>query len=276
MLLIMDEPTSSLSDNEIQLLFKYIRKLKDKGCTIIYISHKLEEVLEISDVVTIMRDGKHVMFTNISEITKDEMIYYMVNREFTDVFPELTSVPGKVILKVEGISRENVVTDCSFYARKGEILGITGLMGAGRTELMRILFGIDKPDSGKVFINDKEVKIKSPASALKYGIGFITEDRRKTGIIPLMSVSDNATLPSLNRLSKLRIFLQNKLERSMTEEYIDKLKIKTPSIYQPIKYLSGGNQQKVILAKWLLRGVDILIMDEPTRGIDVNAKRVDL
>ena len=274
-LLIMDEPTSSLSPAEIKLLFDYMRELKKSGCTIIYISHKLDEILEITDSVTVMRDGMYIDTLPTSECTQDKLIALMVNRNFSDMYPSVVPLPKDApgVLRVEHVSRGNVVRDCSFGLHKGEILGFAGLMGAGRTELMRILFGVDRCDAGKIYIKDRQVDIHSPASAMKAGIGFVTEDRRRTGFIPRMSICDNITLANLKRMASGGVFTHPAREIKIAEDYRDKFAIKTPHIYQPVMNLSGGNQQKVILSKWLLTGADILILDEPTRGIDVNAKR---
>ena len=274
-LLIMDEPTSSLSSAEIKLLFDYMRELKKNGCTIIYISHKLDEILEITDSVTVMRDGKHVITCPTSEVTQDSLISLMVNRNFDDVYPEIKPVPedSPEVFRVENMGREGVVKPSSFSLRKGEVLGFTGLMGAGRTELMRLLFGVDKPTSGEMYVDGKKVHINSPATAMKAGLGFVTEDRRKTGFVPRMSVRDNITLPSLSKLAKGGVFTRQGEENRLALEYKDRFSIKTPHIFQAVMNLSGGNQQKVILSKWLLEGAKILILDEPTRGIDVNAKR---
>jgi ABC-type sugar transport system ATPase subunit len=272
-LLIMDEPTSSLSTKEINILFEYIRKLQKNNCTIIYISHKLDEVLAITNTVTIMRDGGHVATVPTSECTESKLIQLMVNREFSDVFPEVTTAPGEEVFRVENINRGDVVRDCSFVLHRGEVLGISGLVGAGRTELMRIIFGVDKGMSGKIFVFNKEVRINRPKKAIANRIGFVTEDRRISGFIPLMSIRDNITLVDLKKFSKWGIFTMQSRENKIANQYRERFAIKTPDIFFPIMDLSGGNQQKVILSKWLLEGIDILILDEPTRGIDVNAKR---
>ncbi len=274
-LLIMDEPTSSLSSHEISLLFNYIKKLKEKGCTILYISHKLDEILEISDTVTVLRDGKHVATLPTADCTQEKLIFLMVNRNFSEIFPEVSPLPAnsREILRVNVVTRGKTVNNCSFYLRSGEVFGFTGLIGAGRTELMRILFGVDKKDAGEIFVNGKKVSIHSPKEAMKVGMGFVTEDRRKSGFIPMMSVRDNITLPSLRKLATAKVFTHPKKEGKIVEKYIKRFSIKTPSVFQYVMNLSGGNQQKVILSKWMLADVKILIMDEPTRGIDVNSKR---
>ena len=274
-LLIMDEPTSSLSNNEIDLLFDYMKSLKKHGCTIIYISHKLDEILKITDNVTVMRDGMYVDTLETSRCTQEQLITLMVNTNFTNIYPEIQPVApdSPEVLRVENLQRQGVVKPCSFTLRKGEILGFAGLMGAGRTELMRLLFGVDKATGGIVYVNGKKVEIHSPAMAMKNGLGLVTEDRRKTGFVPRMTVRDNITLPSLDALAKYRIFTQQGEENRLAELYRDRFQIKTPSIFQAVMNLSGGNQQKVILSKWLLEGAEILILDEPTRGIDVKAKR---
>lgn len=274
-LLIMDEPTSSLSNNEIELLFDYMRLLKAHGCTIIYISHKLDEVLSISDCVTVMRDGLYVTTKPTDQCTQEELITLMVNTNFTDIFPNIEPLPedSPEVLRVENLERKGVVKPCSFSLKKGEILGFAGLMGAGRTELMRLIFGVDRATGGNIYVDGQKVDIHSPAMAMKRGLGLVTEDRRKTGFVPRMTVRDNITLPSLSALTKYRIFTQQNKENQLADEYRERFAIKTPSIFQAVMNLSGGNQQKVILSKWLLEGARILILDEPTRGIDVKAKR---
>ncbi|OGU59999.1 MAG: D-xylose ABC transporter ATP-binding protein [Ignavibacteria bacterium RBG_13_36_8] len=270
-ILIMDEPTSALTETEIKQLFSTIRRLKEKGVSIIYISHRLEELFEIGDRVTVLRDGKKIGTRNIAETNKNELILLMVNREVKEQFPKQKAQIGDEILRVEGLTRKGTLKNINFSLHQGEILGISGLLGSGRTELARALFGADKIDSGKIFIKGVIQKIDSPRDAINIGIGFLTEDRKSQGLILVLSLKENISMPSLNRFSKFGI-VNSKLEEEATKSFVDKLQIKTPGINQKVIYLSGGNQQKVVLAKWLCRNADILIFDEPTRGIDVGSK----
>lgn len=270
--IIMDEPTSSLSKNEIDILFKYIYRLKNNGCTIIYISHKLDEIMNIADTVTVLRDGIHIKTLPKSEITIDLMIKMMANRQMNEKFPLRNVKPGEVILEVSNIYKEGLVKEASFNLRLGEILGFTGLMGCGRTELMETIFGVHGKYSGEVLIKGKKVNIKCVHDAVNAGFGFVTEDRKRTGIVGQMSVGNNITLVNLNYMLKLKLFTNKIKEEEACIEYKNKLKIKTPTFRKPIRELSGGNQQKVIISKWMLKQPMILIMDEPTRGIDVGSK----
>lgn len=270
-ILIMDEPTSALSENEINELFTTIRKLKEKGVSIVYISHRMAELFEIGDQVTILRDGKYIGTHKISDITRDELIRMMVDRELKEQFPKQKALIGEEILRVEGLNRNGVLKDISFSLRKGEVLGIAGLMGSGRTELARALFGVDKIDSGKIYIKNQLQSIKSPRSAINLGIGFLTEDRKTQGLILILSVKENICLPSVERFSKMGI-VQIKQEAQAANKYFKALRIKTPSLNQKVLFLSGGNQQKVVLSKWLCCEADVFIFDEPTRGIDVGSK----
>lgn len=273
-IIIMDEPTSSLTETEVEHLFKIIRELKAKGVSIIYISHKMEEILRISDEVTIMRDGALVGTWNANELTTDLIIKRMVGRDLTNRFPERENVPGEIILKVEGLTSpfSKCFKNISFELRKGEILGIGGLVGAQRTELVEAIFGLRSVESGKIFINDELVKINSAIDAKKYKIALLTEERRVTGIFPLLSVLENTVIANIDRyVTKFKILDEEKRKED-TKKSIELLNVKTPSIKTLIKNLSGGNQQKVLVARWLLTEPDILILDEPTRGIDVGAK----
>ncbi|MDK2801344.1 MAG: methyl-galactoside transport system ATP-binding protein [Clostridiales bacterium] len=272
--IIMDEPTSSLTENEVEHLFKIIHALKNRGVAIIYISHKMEEILKISDEVTIMRDGKKIGTWPASELTTDMIISRMVGRDLTNRFPERSNKPGEVVLKVEGLTSPFAKSfhDVSFELRKGEILGVGGLVGAQRTELVEALFGLRSIQSGKIFINGREVKIKSPIDAIKHKIALLTEERRVTGIFPVLSVLDNTVIANLGRYIKPYLLLDEKKKKKDAGRSIEKLRVKTPSFKTLIKDLSGGNQQKVLLARWLLTEPEILILDEPTRGIDVGAK----
>lgn len=272
--IIMDEPTSSLTENEVEHLFAIIHKLKSKGVAIIYISHKMEEILKISDEVTIMRDGRRIGTWPASELTTDMIISKMVGRELTNRFPERRNIPGEVLLKVEKLTSPNPRSfkDVSFELRRGEILGIGGLVGAQRTELVEAIFGLRAVQSGQIYINGKEVKIKSPIDAKNHRIALLTEERRATGIIPVLSVLENTLIANLKNYVKPYFLLDEKKRREDGEKIIERLKVKTPSSNTLIKDLSGGNQQKVLIARWLLTEPEILILDEPTRGIDVGAK----
>ncbi|SKA91273.1 methyl-galactoside transport system ATP-binding protein [Caloramator quimbayensis] len=272
--IIMDEPTSSLTEDEVDHLFTIIRDLKNRGVSIIYITHKIDEVLKIADEVTIMRDGKKMGTWVASELTRDLIISKMVGRELTNMFPPKSNVPGEVVLRVENLTSPfpKSFKNVSFELRKGEILGIGGLVGAQRTELVEAIFGLRSIESGKIFIKDKEVNIKSPTYAKNHRIALLTEERRATGIFPMLSVLENTVIANIKAYRKPSLLLDNKKIRKDVERSIEMLKIKTPSYKTLIKNLSGGNQQKVLIARWLLTTPDILILDEPTRGIDVGAK----
>lgn len=271
--IIMDEPTSSLTENEVEHLFKIIRQLKSRGVSIIYISHKIEEILQISDDVTVMRDGRRIGTWRATELTTDMIISRMVGRDLTNRFPERSNTPGDVVLKVENITSPFTKSfkNISFDLRRGEILGIGGLVGAQRTELVEALFGLRSIGSGSIKINEKEVKIKSSIEAKKHKIALLTEERRVTGIFPVLSVLENTVVANQAKYTRYGIVDQRR-RKSDTVKSIDMLKIKTPGYKSLIKDLSGGNQQKVLLARWLLTTPEILILDEPTRGIDVGAK----
>lgn len=272
--IVMDEPTSSLTGNEVEHLFKIIRDLKRRGVAIIYISHKMEEILEISDDVTIMRDGKYMGTWPAQELTTDLIISRMVGRDLTHRFPERSNVPGDVILRVEDLTSPHPKSfkEVSFELKKGEVLGIGGLVGAQRTELMEALFGLRTLTSGRMYVNGEEVKIKSPIDAKKYKMALLTEERRVTGIFPVLSVLENTAIAKMARYETSYFMLDEQRRRSDALASIEKLRVKTPSIGTLIKNLSGGNQQKVLFGRWLLTEPDILLLDEPTRGIDVGAK----
>ncbi len=271
---ILDEPTSSLSDKEVEALFRIMNDLRDKGVAMVYISHKMDEIKRIADDITIMRDGQYVGTWPASEMTTDDIIRNMVGRELTNVYPERNVEIGDVVLEVEHLSsiHERSFQDVSFNLRKGEILGFGGLVGAQRTEMMEGIFGIRNLSGGTIKVNGKEVKIKSPADAMNSGIGMITEDRRGNGIFGCLSIKDNVGVAVYNKYLKAGFVLDHPSMNKVVNDSIDKLRIKTPSMKEHIEHLSGGNQQKVIIARWLANDPEILIMDEPTRGIDVGAK----
>lgn len=272
--IIMDEPTSSLTENEVASLFEIIKHLRDQGVAIIYISHKIEEILAISDEVSIMRDGRHIGTWPSKELNTDQIIKYMVDRDLSHRFPPKVNQPGAVIMEVCNLTSamERSFKDISFTLRRGEILGIGGLVGAQRTELVESIFGLRPVESGKILINKREVKIKNSRQAKIKKIALVTEERRATGIIPMRSIKDNMLLANISHYIGPIGLINEKKGDSDTTEKINALNIKTPSARTLIRDLSGGNQQKVLFARWLLTEPDILLLDEPTRGIDVGAK----
>lgn len=271
--IVFDEPSAALTEAEIEELFKIIRDLRQKNLGIVYISHRMDEIKVITDRVTVMRDGCYVGTLITKDSTKDDIIKMMVGRVIYED-PKTKSNVGAdapVVLKVEHLNAGKMVKDVSFELRKGEILGFSGLMGAGRTETARALFGADPKESGDIYVNGEKVEIKNPMDAVKHGIGYLSEDRKRYGIVVQKSVAENTTMATLDEYIK-KIFINKKKEQNVAQKYIDRLKTKTPGVDQLIVNLSGGNQQKVVIAKWLVRNCDILIFDEPTRGIDVGAK----
>lgn len=272
-LIIFDEPTAALTETEIAELFKIIRDLRKKGLGIVYISHRMDEIKMITDRVTVMRDGEYVGTLITEDSTKDDIINMMVGRVIYEDPKEKSNVApnAPVVLKVEHLNAGKMVRDVSFELKRGEILGFSGLMGAGRTETARALFGADKKDSGDVYINGKKVDINSPQDAVKAGIGYLSEDRKRYGVVLAKTVAENSTMASLENFMT-GMFINTKKEKEVSEEYAKKLKTKTPTVETEVINLSGGNQQKVVIAKWLIRDCEILIFDEPTRGIDVGAK----
>lgn len=270
-LIVMDEPTDALTDKETESLFKVIRELTSEGKSIIYISHRLKEIPAICDDITILRDGKFIAEAEVKDIDENYIIEKMVGRTLKEQFPNVTVTPGDEVLKVENLCGK-YVKNASFTLKKGEILGIAGLMGAGRSELVKTIYGYYKKSSGKIFIEGQEVSITSPESGVNHGIAYVSEDRKGDGLVLGLSVKENMTLSSLKFFSG-RLGLNKSAENKSVDEYIEKFGVKTPSPNQIIKNLSGGNQQKVAIAKALLTNPKILILDEPTRGVDVGAKR---
>ena len=272
--LILDEPTSSLTANEVESLFRIMRELKALGVALVYISHKMDEIKVIADEVTIMRDGQYVGTWEAKELTTDFIITKMVGRELTNLYPPRSNTPGEVIYKVEDFTSINPKSfrHCSFEVRKGEILGVAGLVGAQRTELMEGLFGLRNHSAGTITYKGKELHVKQPKDAINNGIAMLTEDRRATGILGVLSVADNISVASLNQYLKFGFMLDDSKIEKLVQENKEKMSIKTPSSKTQIQSLSGGNQQKVLIARWLANDPDVLILDEPTRGIDVGAK----
>jgi ribose transport system ATP-binding protein len=271
--IIFDEPSAALTEAEIDELFKIIRDLREQNLGIVYISHRMDEIKVITDRVTVMRDGTYVGTLITKDCTKDDIINMMVGRVIYEDPKTQSAVPedAPVVLKVEHLNAGRMVQDVSFELRKGEILGFSGLMGAGRTETARAIFGADPKESGDIYINGKQVTINSPQDAVKNGIGYLSEDRKRFGIVVQKTIAENSTMACLQNYMK-GIFINKKAEKQIAEKYVEELATKTPSVDQLVVDLSGGNQQKVVIAKWLINDCDILIFDEPTRGIDVGAK----
>ena len=271
--IIFDEPSAALTETEIEELFKIIRDLRKQQLGIVYISHRMDEIKVITDRVTVMRDGGYVGTLITKECTKDDIINMMVGRVIYEDPKTESAVPkdAPVVLKVEKLNAGRMVQDVSFELRKGEVLGFSGLMGAGRTETARAIFGADPKTGGDIYINGQKVEINSPQDAVKYGIGYLSEDRKRFGIVVQKSVAENSTMAALENFVK-GLFIDKKKENKIAQDYVESLATKTPGVDQLVVNLSGGNQQKVVIAKWLIRNCDILIFDEPTRGIDVGAK----
>lgn len=271
-LIIMDEPTSSLSEKEVKQLLQTVLTLKEQGISVIFVSHKLEEIFQVCDRVTVMRDGEHVSTTPVPEMTKDRLISDMVGRSLENLFPKQVAAKTSEYLRVEHLTEPGVLQDVSFSAYGGEVLGIAGLVGAGRSETLRAIFGVDSFSAGEIYIHGKKVEIRSPKDAIKHKIAFLTEDRKGQGLILSESINNNIHLVTLNRDRIAKLFIHFKQQFAISEKLSSSLKIKSSSIFTATGTLSGGNQQKVVIAKWLNTDADIYFFDEPTRGIDVGAK----
>ncbi|GAB4014865.1 sugar ABC transporter ATP-binding protein [Spirosoma koreense] len=269
--IIMDEPTSALSHREVEVLFALIHDLKKKGVAIIYISHKMEEISQLADTVTVLRDGNFIGTYSAAALDSPSLINLMVGRDIETLFPERLSVAGKELLRVKNLTRQGAFVDISFSVHEGEILGIGGLMGAGRTELARAIFGLERPDAGAVYVRGQLVTIASPQEAIRHGIGYVSEDRKGWGFVPELSIQQNLTLASLPAHAT-GLFIDSRRERASAQKMIQELRIKTAGPDQQVTQLSGGNQQKVVIGKVLLASPSLIILDEPTRGIDVGAK----
>ncbi|WP_028522656.1 sugar ABC transporter ATP-binding protein [Runella limosa] len=269
--IIMDEPTSAISDKEVATLFKIIKDLKQQGVGILYISHKMDEIFQISDTITVLRDGQYIGTKPASELDQPTLISMMVGREITNLFPEIVPSKGEVVLSVKRLTRQGVFSDITFEVRKGEVLGLAGLMGAGRTEVARAIFGLDRYDNGEIQLNGQTIRIHSPAEAIALGIGYVSEDRKGLGFIPAMTIQDNITLSSLSQHAKAGWVMTDR-EASVATHMMQNLRIKATGAAQKVSHLSGGNQQKVVIAKVLQAAPDVVILDEPTRGIDIGAK----
>lgn len=271
-LLILDEPTSALTNNEIDKLFKLIKRLRDQNVSMIYISHRMEEIFALTNKITVMRDGKSVAVLDTNETNEKEVVSHMVGRDIGDFYPEMDADISNTKIELKNFSRKGYYEDINIHAKKGEVLGISGLMGAGRTEIMRSLFGLDPKDSGEVFIDGKKVEIKNPIDAIKNKIGFVTENRQEEGLVLDESIRENISVLNFDKFSK-NSFIDRKDENKLSDGLVDSFRVKTQSSETKVKDLSGGNQQKVVFAKWYAIGPEILILDEPTKGVDVGAKR---
>lgn len=269
---IMDEPSAALTERETATLFNMMNKMKARGVAIVYISHRMEEVFSECDTITVMRDGHTIITKPTAEFTMDEVVSAMVGRSIDEFYPERTTIPGDVVLSVDKLQPKGFKHSISFDLKKGEILGVAGLMGAGRTEIMRAIFGVDNNNGGTITVNGQQLKCKKPEDAIKAGIAFITENRKSEGLILDFSIGSNITLPNLGEICPSHVLKKSKLE-SFADTLSKKLGVKTQSIHEPASSLSGGNQQKVVIAKWVGKKPSIIIMDEPTRGIDIGAKR---
>lgn len=269
-ILIMDEPSAVLTDRELEVMFRIVKQLRDKGITIIYISHRLDEIFGLCSNVSVLRDGRHIDTIPVASVDRQGLINMMVGREMGQEYPKEVGNVGGTILEVKNLSR-GILQDISFEVKSGEVFGISGLVGAGRTELARAILGIDKPESGEVYVRGKKVHYRTFADAIRDGLGLIPEDRKLQGLVQIMSVKRNTTLVNMKRVLHAGV-ISSSLEEKLSKEYADKLHVVTPSMETEVQYLSGGNQQKVVIAKWLFQNSEILFLDEPTRGIDVGAK----
>lgn len=269
-ILIMDEPSAVLTDRELEVMFRIVKQLRDEGITIIYISHRLDEIFGLCSNVSVLRDGCHIDTIPVASIDRQGLINMMVGREMGQEYPKEVGNVGGTILEVKNLSR-GILQDISFEVKSGEVFGISGLVGAGRTELARAILGIDKPESGEVYVRGKKVHYRTFADAIRDGLGLIPEDRKLQGLVQIMSVKRNTTLVNMKRVLRAGV-ISSSLEEKLSKEYADKLHVVTPSMETEVQYLSGGNQQKVVIAKWLFQNSEILFLDEPTRGIDVGAK----
>ena len=269
-ILIMDEPSAVLTDRELEVMFRIVKQLRDKGITIIYISHRLDEIFGLCSNVSVLRDGCHIDTIPVASVDRQGLINMMVGREMGQEYPKEVGNVGGTILEVKNLSR-GILQDISFEVNSGEVFGISGLVGAGRTELARAILGIDKPESGEVYVRGKKVHYRTFADAIRDGLGLIPEDRKLQGLVQIMSVKRNTTLVNMKRVLRAGV-ISSSLEEKLSKEYADKLHVVTPSMETEVQYLSGGNQQKVVIAKWLFQNSEILFLDEPTRGIDVGAK----
>lgn len=271
-IIIMDEPTSSLTSVETLQLFGHIKALQQKGIAFIYISHKLEEIFELCDTITVLRDSHYIGTLPAREATQDKLVQMMVGREIGAMYPQLAPHGEEELLRVEHLTRNGVFEDVSFTVKKGEVLGFSGMMGAGRSEVMRALFGIDRYNAGEIYLNGRRLSIHSPSDAIRAGFGMVTEDRAGSGFVPELSISDNIVFPNADIFAP-HGFLKTGKIASLVSDVCGRIAVKAPSLHTKVINLSGGNQQKVVLAKWLIRSIKVLIMDEPTRGIDVGAKQ---
>ena len=269
--LVMDEPTASLSSHEVERLFTIIRQLRSRGVAILFVDHRMEEVFEIADRLSVLRDGRHVITALIWELTPADAIRHMVGRRLETLFPKEPATIGEVALEVRGLTRAGVFSDASFEVRRGEILGLAGLVGAGRTEIARVLFGIDKADAGEVLVAGKHVDIKSPRDAMRLGIVYVPEDRHEQGLVLDFSIAANVSLPIVQKLSRFLVVDRAQEER-LADEYSKQLQVRSTGVEQAASALSGGNQQKVVIAKWLATEPTVLLLDEPTQGVDIGAK----
>jgi len=269
--LVLDEPTAALSAHEVEELFAIVKQLRERGVAVLFVSHRLEEVFRIADRLTVFRDGKHIITAPVSGMNTEEIIKHMVGRELSNLFPKSEAVIEEVVLEVRHLTRPGVFADVGFQLRRGEILGFAGLVGAGRTEVARVLFGIDRAESGEIWLKGKKVHIRSPQHAMDNGIAYVPEDRHQYGLVMNFSIAANITLPILQQVSRLGL-LDPRREQKIAGEYSSQLHIRSEGVEQLVNALSGGNQQKVVLSKWLATNPSVLILDEPTRGIDVGAK----